>query len=57
MGCTFLAFFSILSNQFCGVNDCHEGDMDYRQKGQGITVVFVDFFKKGENNVETTVQS
>jgi hypothetical protein len=31
--------------------------MDYRQKGQGITVAFVDFFKNKAKSVETTVQS
>jgi hypothetical protein len=49
-------FFSILPNWGCGVND-DPADMDYRQKGQRITVVFVDFFKNKNGCVETTVQS
>ena len=34
-----------------------EGAMDYRQKARGITVAFVEFIKKRNKCVETTVQS
>jgi hypothetical protein len=49
-------FFSILPNWNCGVNDA-PGNIDYRQKGRRITVIFVDIFKNTKDCVETTVQS